>query len=183
MKIFFAIALLFTSFTAMAGSYDEDLKKLFELTGVKNNYTGLNNVIINQMQAGYFQAADQNLSAESLTEDQKQQVGEMLKHRFNEMVKGYQDYIAEKMPYATVEKEVYMPLYKETYSHDEVKELVTFYSSPVGKKTIEFSQKVPEQAAKKSAEKYDSIISEYVKGQISKNISLVKDEMAEKGIE
>ncbi len=183
MKIFFAIALLLTSFTAMADSYDEDLKELFDLTGVKNNYAVLNNVIINQMQAGYFQAADQNLSAESLTEEQKQQVGEMLKNRFSEMVKGYQDYIAKKMSYATVEKEIYMPLYKETYTHGEVKELVTFYSSPVGKKTIEFSQKVPEQAAKKSAEKYDSIISEYVKGQISKNISLVKDEMAEKGIE
>jgi len=99
------------------------------------------------------------------------------------MVKGYQSYIGEKMPYEEVEKEVYMPLYKETYSHDEVKELVAFYSSPVGKKTIEFSQKIPEQAAKKSAEKYDAVISDYVKLQISENISLVKSEMAEKGIE
>ena len=180
MKIFFAIALLLVSFSVIADSYDDDLKKLFELTGVKNNYAGLNNVIINQMQAGYFQAADQNLSAESLTEDQKQQVGEMLKNRFSEMVKGYQGYIAEKMPYDTVEKEVYIPLYKEAYTHDEVKELIEFYSSSVGKKTIEFSKNIPEKAAKKSAEKYDSIISEYVKEQISKNISLVKDEMAKK---
>ncbi len=183
MKIFFAISLLLASFTVMADSYEDDLKKLFELTGVKNNYVGLNNVIINQMQAGFFQSADQDINAESLTEEQKKQVGEMLKNRFGEMVQGYEDYIAEKMPYETVEKEVYMPLYKETYTHDEVKELVSFYSSTVGKKTIEFSQKVPQQAAKKSAEKYDSIISDYVKGQISKNISLVKDEMAAKGIE
>lgn len=182
MKIFFAISLLLSSFTVMADSYDEDLKKLFELTGVKKNYAGLNNVIINQMQAGFFQAADKDIDASSLTEDKKKQVGELLKNRFGEMVKGYQDYISEKMPYEAVEQEVYMPLYKETYTHDEVKELVAFYSSSVGKKTIEFSQKIPEQAAKKSAEKYDSIISDYVKGQISKNISLVKDEMVAKDI-
>ncbi len=183
MKIFFAVALLLISTTAMADAYEDDLRKLFELTGVKNNYAGLNNVIINQMQAGFFQAADQNLDAKSLTEDQKKQVGEMLKIRFSKMVKGYQSYIGEKMPYETVESEVYMPLYKETYSHDEIKELITFYSSPVGKKTIEFSQSIPEQAAKKSAEKYDSVISDYVKLQISENIALVKKEMTDQGIQ
>ncbi len=183
MKIILAISLFLTSFTVMADTYDEDLRELFELTGVKNNYAGLNNVIINQMQSSYFQTADKEISAENLSNDQKRQVGEILKNRFAEMVKGYEGYIAEKMPYKTVEAEVYIPLYKETYTHNEVKELVAFYSSPVGKKTIEFSQKVPEQAAKKSAEKYDSIISEYVKGEISKNISLVKDEMVAKGIE
>ena len=45
MKIFLAIALLLASFTAMADSYDDDLKKLFELTGVKNDYAGLNIVM------------------------------------------------------------------------------------------------------------------------------------------
>ena len=183
MKIILTIALLLTSFTAVADSYDDDLKSLFELTGVKNNYAGLNNIIINQMQAGFFQAADQNIDANSLGDEQKKQVGELLKNRFGEMVKDYQNYVSEKMPYEEVEKEIYMPLYKETYTHDEVKELVKFYSSPVGKKTIEFSQKIPEQAAKKSAEKYDSVISDYVKLQISENIGLVKKEMTEKGIE
>lgn len=183
MKIFFAIVLFAASFSVLADSYDDDLKKLFELTGVKNNYAGLNNVVINQMQAGFFQAADQNLNAASLTEDQKKQVGEMLKNRFSEMVKNYQGHVNKNMPYVDVEKEVYLPLYKENYSHDEVKELITFYESSVGKKTIEFSQKIPEQAAKKSAEKYDSVISDFVKLQISENISLVKSEMAEKGIE
>ncbi|QMU60846.1 MAG: DUF2059 domain-containing protein [Gammaproteobacteria bacterium] len=182
MKIFFAATLLFASFPALADSYDNDLKTLFELTGVKNNYSSLNNVIINQMQGGFFQAADRDISSESLTVEQKKQVGEILKNRFSEMVKGYQDFVAEKMPYAAVEKDIYMPIYKETYTHDEVIELVKFYSSPLGKKTIEFSQKVPEQAAKKSSEKYDSIISEFIQGQISINISLVKDEMAEKNI-
>jgi len=128
MKIFFIIAMLFASSNAIAETYDDDLIRLFELTGVKNNYAGLNNLIINQMQAGFFQAADQSLDAKSLNEEQKKQVGEILKSRFGEMVKGYQSYISEKMPYAVVEKEVYMPLYKEAYSHDEVKELIAFYS-------------------------------------------------------
>jgi len=182
MKIILAILLLLSSYSVFAGSYEEDLIQLFDLTGVKNNYASLNNVIINQMQAGYFQAADNDIDAASLSEDQRKQVGDLLKNRFGEMVKNYQGFIEEKMPYDLVVQEVYLPLYKENYTHDEVKQLVAFYESPVGKKTIEFSQKIPEQASKKSAEKYDSIISDYVKGQISKNISLVKDDMVAKGI-
>ena len=182
MKILVLTILMITSFVASADTFDDDLKQLFELTGVKNNYVGLNNVIINQMQAGFFQAADQNINGDALSEEQKQQVGEMLKTRFGEMVKSYQNYISEKMPYEEVEQEIYIPLYKETYTQDEVKELVAFYSSPVGKKTIEFSQKIPEQAAQKSADKYDSLITDFVKQQIDENINLVKKEINEQGI-
>lgn len=182
MKIIIAVVLFLFSYSVSADTFDDDLRILFELTGMKNNYAGLNNVIINQMQASFFQTADQKIDITKLSDEQKRQVGELLKNRFGEMVNGYTEFLAEKMPYKQVENEIYIPLYKETYSHDEIKELVEFYSSPVGKKTIEFSQKIPEQAAKKSAEKYDAIISEYVNSAISKNISLVKDDMAGKGI-
>ena len=106
----------------------------------------------------------------------------MLKSRFGKMVENYQRFIAENMPYAQVEQEIYLPLYKETFTHEEVKQLITFYNSDVGKKTVGFSQKISEQAAKKSAEKYDSIISEFLNQQIKDNIESVNSEMSEKGM-
>ncbi len=183
MRNIFIVFLFLVSSPSFADAYEDDLRTLLELTGVKNNYAGLNNVILNQMQAGFFQAADQNIDSTSMSEEQRLQVGEMLKTRFSEMAKNYQNFVAENMPYIQVEKEIYIPLYKETYSHDEIKELLKFYSSPTGKKTIEFSRKISEQAARKSAEKYDAMIAEYVKSQIDENISLVKKEVKEKGIE
>ena len=183
MRIFITIVLILFTFSVNADSFDEDLQVLYEITGVKNNYANLNNEVIYQMQVGFFQAADQNIDSASLTEEQRTQVGEILKTHFGDMVKSYQAFIAEKMPYEQVEREIYMPLYKETYTHDEIKELISFYSSPVGKKTVEFSQKINEQAARKSAEKYDSIISDHVNSQINENITSVKKEIAEKEIE
>lgn len=183
MKILITFALLLLCCTAIADSYDDDLKELFELTGVRNNYASLNHIVINQMQAGFFQAADQNIDGKSLSEDQKKQVGEMLKNRFSEMVKNYEGHIKESMPYEEVEKEVYIPLYKETYTEREVKELIAFYKTPVGKKYIEATQKISQQSAQKSAEKYDTIIVDFVKEQIKENIELVKKEIAEQGIQ
>ena len=80
------ILLLFTS-TIFADSYNDNLKELFELTKVRASYVNLNSIIIKQMQAGFFQAADQSIDASLFTEDQKVQIGEILKGRFAKMVK------------------------------------------------------------------------------------------------
>ncbi|MGI9228064.1 MAG: DUF2059 domain-containing protein [Gammaproteobacteria bacterium] len=183
MKKLLIIVLLLISYNAIADSYDDSLKELFELTDVRGNYLNLNNLIINQMQAGFFQAADQNIDATSMSEEQKKQVGEILKSRFTEMVKGYENHIKEAMPYEKVQEEVFIPLYKDSYTESEVKELIAFYKTPVGKKSVEISQKISQQATQKTAEKYDSAISDYVTKQIDENIELVKKEIKEKEIE
>jgi hypothetical protein len=179
MKILIISTLLLFSCTALANSYDDDLKELFELTGVRNNYIGLNNSIINQMQSSFFQAADQSIDAKSFTEDQKKQAGEILKARFTVMVKNYEEHVKESMPYETVAQDIYLPLYKENYTESEVKELIVFYRSPVGKKTIGAAQKISQQASQRSAEKYDSIIIDFVKKQIEDNITLAQKEIAD----
>ena len=178
MKILIAAFLFLISNNSIAGSYEDDLKELFELTGVVNNYIGLNTVMINQMQASFFQAAGQNIDAASFSEAQKKQAGEILKDRFTQMVRSYEEYVGTAMPYDKVVSEIYIPLYKETYSQSEVKELIVFYSSPVGKKTIETSQKISQQAAERSAEKYDVFIVDFIEKQIDENIAIAKKEIA-----
>ena len=98
------------------------------------------------------------------------------------MVDNYKDFIEESMPYEKVESEIYLPLYKETYTESEVDELLTFYKSPIGQKTIEVGQKVSQQAVEKSAEKYDEIIVAFVKKEIEENVETIKKEIEEKGI-
>ena len=52
----------------------------------------------------------------------------------------------------------------------------------MGQKSVEASQKISEQAQQKTAEKYDSIIGDFIKIQIEENIELVKKEIDEIGI-
>lgn len=183
MKKLLSVLLFTLSCSVIAGSYDDNLKELFDITGIKNNYVEMNNAIINQMQGGFFQAIDQNLNADSYTEEQRKQIGEILKKRFSEMVKNYEGFVSKSIPYEKVESEIYLPLYKETYTESEINELLAFYKSPAGKKTIEVGQKVLQQAAEKSAEKYDEIIVDFVKKEIEENLEIVKKEIEEQGIE
>ncbi|MFK8027332.1 MAG: DUF2059 domain-containing protein [Gammaproteobacteria bacterium] len=177
MKIFSILVLLVLSSTAQAGSYNDDLKKLFEISGVVNNYISLNSQVISQMQTGFLRAADQSIDGSTYSDAQKKQAGEILKARFSEMVKNYEEHIKKSMPYDKVVNEIYLPLYKEAYSHTDVKELIKFYESPLGKKTLEFNRRVGQEASKRTAEKYDSVIVGFAERQIKDNIAIAKKEI------
>ena len=178
MKILVTITLFLCSGVVLADSYSDSIKELFELTGVQNNYISLNNVIINQMQTGFFQAADQTIDASSFSEDQKIQAGEILKARFTKMVKNYENHVKVSMSYEKVSREVYIPLYKEIYSESEVNKLIEFYKTPVGKKTVQVSSLISKQAADRSAKRYDAMIVEFVEKQVRENIELAQKEIA-----
>lgn len=182
MKKILLLCIFVLSNPLIASSYDDNLKELFELTGMKNNYIQMNNIIIQQMQNGFFQSIDQNISADSYTVEQRKEIGDILKNRFSEMVKDYEAFVADSLPYEKVEREVYIPLYKETYTENEVSELLEFYKSPVGQKTIEVGQKISQQSAEKSAEKYDEMIVSYVKKEIDENVDAVMKEINKKDI-
>ena len=179
MRIFLTATFLLFSCSVFADSYSDNLKELFNLTGVQNNYISLNNIIINQMQAGFFSAADQTIDASSFSEDQKQQVGEILKTRFSGMVKNYQDHVQKSMSYEKVSREVYIPLYKEIFSEKEVLELIKFYKSPIGKKLVEVSPIISKQATERSAKRYDAMIVDYVEKQVRENIVIAQKEVAD----
>lgn len=179
MRILLTATFLLYSCSVFADSYSDSLKELFDLTGVQNNYISLNNIIINQMQSVFFQSADQTINASSFSEEQKQQVGEILKTRFTEMIKNYQDYVQKSMSYEKVSREVYIPLYKEIFSEKEVLELIEFYKSPVGKKLIEVSPLISKQAAERSAKRYDEMIVEFVEKQVRDNIAIAQKEVAD----
>ena len=179
MRILLTTTFLLFSCSIFADSYSDSLKELFELTRVQNHYVSLNNTIINQMQTGFFSAADQTFDASSYSEDQKQQVGEILKTRFTGIVKNYQDHVQKTMSYEKVSREVYIPLYKEMFSEKEVLELIKFYKSPVGKKLVEVSPIISNQATERSAKRYDAMIVEFVEKQVRDNIVIAQKEVAD----
>ncbi len=178
MKIFSILVLLVLSSVSHAGSYNDDLNELFEVTGVANNYISLNSQVINQMQTGFLRAADQSIDGSTFNEAQKKQAGEILKARFSSMVKNYEVHVKKSMPYDKVINEIYMPFYKETYSPAEVKELIKFHQSPLGKKSLEFNRRAGQEVSKRTAKKYDSMIVKFVERQIKENIAIAKKEIA-----
>lgn len=177
MKILITAVLLLASGSLFADAFEDDLKELFALTGIKNNYVSANTFILNRMQRGFLQAADENINADGYTEEQKKQAGEILKARFNGMVKNYDSHITKVMSYEKVVQEVYLPLYKEVYTNAEVKELLKFYRSPIGQKLLDNAQEISNQSSERIAQKYDPVVVPFMEAEIEENIAIAKREI------
>lgn len=177
MKIFITALLLFTSSSLFADAFEDDLKELFELTSIKNNYIRVNTFIINQMQTAYLKAAEETINVDGYTEEQKKKAGEILRNRFSRMVKNYENHISEVMPYEKVVQEVYIPLYKEVYTSTEVKQLITFYRSTVGQKVLDSTQLLVDQTSERIGEKYDPLVAPFMQSQIEEHIAIASREI------
>jgi hypothetical protein len=81
------------------------------------------------------------------------------------------------MPYENVVEEVYLPLYKEVYTNEEVKQLLVFYRSPIGQKLLETTQELSNQSSERIATKYDPVVVPFMEAQIEENIAIVQREI------
>ena len=174
--------LLLLSLNASADGYDEKLKELFSLTGINTSYNNIHGYILQQIQASYFQAANQDIDATSLTEEQKKEVSGIVDERFKQIVGDYESMVREELPYDKAESEIYIPLFKEVYSEEEIDQLIVFYKSPVGKKSLETTTGILDKASEKISERFKPKIKEFANTKISENVELVKKEMTDKGI-
>lgn len=58
----------------------------------------------------------------------------------------------QRIDLGAIVEEIYLPIYDKYYSAEELKELVAFYRSPVGKKSIENVSPITQEAMQKSSE-------------------------------
>jgi hypothetical protein len=53
----------------------------------------------------------------------------------------------ERLNFSTIIETVYPPLYEKTFSEEELRQLVTFYRTPVGRRSIEMMPSLMQEAA------------------------------------
>jgi len=181
MRILLISFLLFFSVNASA-EYDEKLKELFTLTGINTSYTNIHGFILQQLQASYFQAANQSIDSASLSDDHKKEVSAIVDERFKQIVKDYEAMVRGELPYDKAEVEIYIPLFREVYTEEEVDQLIVFYKSPVGKKSLETTTGILDKASEKISERFQPKVREFAEAKIPENLELVKKEMTDKGI-
>lgn len=174
--------LLLISFNVSADGYDDKLKELFSLTGISTSYTNIHGYILQQIQASYFQAANQDIDATGLTDEQKKEVSAIVDERFKQIVSDYESMVKGELPFDKAETEIYIPLFREVYTEEEVDQLIVFYKSPVGKKSLETTTGILDKASEKISDRFKPKIKEFADTKITENVELVKKEMADKGI-
>jgi hypothetical protein len=123
------LALLFSVVAAQAAPpSDQSIEQMMSVMHVQ----GMLDQMLTQMDAGVRtgmeQGLQQSLSGKMPTEAQKAQIAE-----FQKKLSGM---IRDELSYTKM-KDIYLQVYRETFTQDEINSIIAFYSSPAGKAMVE----------------------------------------------
>ncbi len=100
-----------------------------------------------RMQPSYHQMMEWATSQEAdLPEEDRQ----LLLARFDDFdafAERFRALFIERLNFSTIIETVYPPLYDKTFSEEELRQMVTFYRTPVGRRSIEVMPSLMQEAA------------------------------------
>ena len=125
-------ALLIVSVSATAAPpSDQSIEQMMRVMQVERMLNQMLTQMEAGMQTGMEQGLQQSLQGKTATDAQKAQIAE-----FQKKLSGI---LKDELSFAKM-KDVYLQVYRETFTQEEITSIIAFYSSPAGKAMVE---KVP----------------------------------------
>lgn len=171
MKIRILSALLALSLAApvfATESSESSLTELLAVSGAERQYAQMCEVLAQNIQAGFNMALSRSLEGKPVDEKGI----EVIQRHARDLGARYSKQLQESMPWPTLAKEVYIPLYQKHFSQEEVAQLVAFYRSDAGKK---FSEKAPDLIQEAST----AVNMKYTPALITMSTGLIQEKLAD----
>jgi len=126
------------------------IQELLDVTNAKKNAEDISNLAVAQVEA-----VAPNLLADALSKRTGLQ-GDELRQKTNEhmaqVLKRFKQLYPQKINYSQVVNQVTYPLYAKFFTEEELKDLVNFYKSSTGKKTIAVIPQLAAESVQQSNE-------------------------------
>lgn len=150
------LSLLFMSFLVIKVNAQEIIipekraliKELLEVTEVTKLTENVINTMLLQMERNYPQLLSGALKNEKDIEQKKERIIES-QRRFS---KRFRELYPQRVNLEQVMEQLYYPLYGKYFTEDELRDLVIFYKSPTGKKSIMVMPQLMQESMQKSSE-------------------------------
>ena len=129
---FLCLALLFGVVAVQAAPpSDSSIEQMMNVLQVQKMLDQMMTQMDAGMRTGMEQGLQQSMRGKTTTDAQKVQIAELQK-KISGIIKG-------ELSFAKM-KDIYLQVYRETFTQDEINSIIAFYSSPAGKAMVE---KVP----------------------------------------
>ena len=116
---FLLVAVLFNANAQAEDQFSKDIQKYLSLTGTKEVFPVMIDQMINQMKGGFKEVPE-----EYWGELKIELKGSSIDELFDKMI----------------------PIYKKHFTHDDIKKIIEFYESPVGKKMALATPKLTQES-------------------------------------
>lgn len=161
-SLFLIVVIASSNVSAQTQIAPEKMKALKELITLVNQDNKSETVMKSMMQEmdKLRDATMQSLIADrsDLSETQKNELKVVLVEESNRLSKKLQENLFKKVNFNQILEEIMIGLYDKNYSTEELNDLLAFYKTPTGQKTLKITQKLMEDSMRLSEEKLLPII-------------------------
>lgn len=154
-----ALSLSFPVFAA--GEGEKAVMELTTLTGAKVQYEKMLTILSRSMQQGFNQGLMKAVQLHPVPQSKRKKASKILQKHFNDFIKQYERHMKKTMTWEGLVKEVYAPLYLKNFTVKEIKDIIAFYKSPTGKKFLQKSPQLIQDASKTVNNKYGKQLNKY----------------------
>lgn len=158
-----------------ASRKQELIRELYVLTRVDRTAESFSNTLLGEMESSLPQQLAIVLSTlPDLTDADRAAIKDQTIETGARATKRVRELIMERINFSEVMHHVFFPLYDRYFSEEELKDLVAFYKSPTGRKSIDVSPQLFQESVRLSSELLNSQITEIVQQVMDEEVARFK---------
>ncbi|MEK6304184.1 MAG: DUF2059 domain-containing protein [Acidobacteriota bacterium] len=128
------------------------IKELYLATKADKMAESFTNIILSQMERDLPKTLSEFPEMTDLKRKDRDQAQKVLFETSARILARFKELIPERINFAEVMEQMFYPLYDKFFTEDELKDLVTFYKSPTGQKSIDVMPQLLQDAMQRASE-------------------------------
>ncbi len=157
------------------------IKELVEVSGGKRQF---NDIVSSMMMFQEGQSSEMMTDfmkdEKSLTPAQKEEAIDLLKETNDRLAVRAREFFTKEFDFDKFVDEVFVPLYSKHFTDSELRDLITFYSSPTGQKMISESKEFMNDTMALVSKNLLPAFSDYMKRVVNEEIVKVRQKIPKK---
>jgi hypothetical protein len=129
---------LFSNYSCLAGETESKTAiytDFFEVTGAEKQYMQARSLIANQITNSFLKIIEQSMKEDNELSDEKRlKINALLEQFMNDSVQSLMNQYDDEIPFSELVNKIFIPIYEEHFTLDEIKDVTSYYKSPTGKK-------------------------------------------------
>ncbi len=153
------------------------VKELLAATGSEKQYRQMTQIMNQNMKNGFMQGLNHSLSQKDIPEDKLKKINALAEKSVAAFQKELTNYIETTMPWNKLVNEVYAPIFMKHFTKAEMKQALEFYNSEIGKKMVNTTPTIMQEAALHVQQNYGSKINQAAMGIVQDHLGELKSKI------
>lgn len=128
------------------------IKELYLATKAEKMAESFTNIILTQMERDLPKTLSELPEMTDLKRRDREQAQRTMFETSARMLARFKELMAERINFAEVMEQIFYPVYDKFFTEEELKDLVAFYKSPTGQKSIGIMPQLMQEAMSRSSE-------------------------------